>query len=108
MIENIATINDTIDRLKRKGLVLKIVEGLQDYLSCKTKFSDDKKHAWLGQLHLSKTLESKFGGLIQEIWSHKTTGTLKFLMSRPTEENKKFLPRTNEIIDQAWVCCFTW
>ena len=55
MIGDIATINNTIEALKNKWLVLKIVEGLQDYLSCKTKFSYDKKQAWLGQPHLIKT-----------------------------------------------------
>ena len=40
---DIATIDDAIEPLKNKGLVLKIVEGLQNYLSCKIKFSDDKK-----------------------------------------------------------------
>ena len=40
-------IDDAIEALKNKGLVLKIVEGLQDYLSCKIKFSKDRKRAWL-------------------------------------------------------------
>ena len=47
MVGNIATINDAIEALKSKGLLLKIMEGLQDYLSCKIKFRN-KKHAWLG------------------------------------------------------------
>ena len=34
MVGNIATINDAIEVLKSRGLTLKIVEGLQDYLSC--------------------------------------------------------------------------
>ena len=63
MIGDIAIIDDAIEALKNKGLVLKIMEGLQDYLSCKIKFSNDKKHAWPGQSHLIKNLESKFGGL---------------------------------------------
>ena len=46
MIGDIAAINDAIEVLKNKGLVLKIMEGLQDYLSCKVKFSDNKKHSW--------------------------------------------------------------
>ena len=46
MIGDIATINDAIEALKSKGLVLKIMEGMQDYLSCKIKFSKDKKRAW--------------------------------------------------------------
>ena len=49
MIRDVATIHDAIEELKYKGLVLKIVEGLQDYLSCEIKFSNNKKHASLEQ-----------------------------------------------------------
>ena len=52
MIGDSAMIDDAILALKNKGLVLKTVEGLQDYLSCKIKISKDKKCAWLGQRHL--------------------------------------------------------
>ena len=38
MVGDIATINNAIDALKNKGLVLEIVEGLKDYLSCEIKF----------------------------------------------------------------------
>ena len=38
MICNIAAIDDAIEPLKSKGLVLKIVEGLLDHLTCKIKF----------------------------------------------------------------------
>ena len=71
--------------------MLKIVEGLLDYLSCKIKISYDKKHAWLGQSHLIKNLKRKFGILIQEVQSHKNTSTPKFLIIRPTEDIKKIL-----------------
>ena len=46
-----------ITALKENGLVLKIMEGLQNYLSGKIKFSMDKKRAWLGQPPLIKTLK---------------------------------------------------
>ena len=78
MVGDIAAIVDAIDALKNKGLVQKIVEGLQDYLSCKIKFSDDKKRAWLGQPHLIKNLEKKFGGLVRKIPSHKAPSTPSF------------------------------
>ena len=89
MIGNKAVIDDKILALKNKGLVLKIVEGLQDYLLCEIKISDDRKRAWLGQPHLIKSLKSKFGRLIDEVWSHKTSGTPKFLIVRPTEDFEK-------------------
>ena len=43
MVGNIAAIDDVIEALKSK---LKIME--QDSFSCKIKFSNNKKHAWLG------------------------------------------------------------
>ena len=52
-------------------------------MSCKIKFS---KCAWLEQPHLIKNLDDKFGGLVNDIQSHKTFGTPKFLIIRPLEE----------------------
>ena len=67
MIGNMAATDDAIETLKSKGLVLKIVEGLQHYLSCNIKFSSDKKGGWLGQPHLIKNMEKKLGKLVQDI-----------------------------------------
>ena len=100
MMGDIATIDDAIEALKNKGMILKIVEGLHDYLSCEIIFSDDKKHAWLGQPHLIKNLENKFQGLVHEVQSHKTASTPKFLILRPMEENKKI---TTEDQQDNWL-----
>ena len=54
MIDNSAKVDDAILVLKNKVLVLKLVEGLQGYLSCEIKISKDKKRAWLEQPHLIK------------------------------------------------------
>ena len=54
-------IDDAIPALKENGLVLKIVEWLQDYFSCKVTFSSDKKGLGLGQPYLIEHLEKKFG-----------------------------------------------
>ena len=67
MIGNSAAIDDAILMLKNKGLVLKIVQGLQDYLSCEIKILDNRKCAWLGQPHLIKNLKSKFEKLVNEV-----------------------------------------
>ena len=91
MIGNSATMDDAILALKNKGLVLKIVEGLQDYLSCEIKISNNKKHAWLGHPHLIKNLKSKFEKLVNEVRSHKTPGTPKLLIVRPAEDITKIL-----------------
>ena len=42
MIGDKAVIDDAILLLKNKGLVLKVMEGLKDYLSCEVKISEDK------------------------------------------------------------------
>ena len=41
MVGDIAAIDNAIEVLKSKGLVLKIMDGLQDYLSFKIKISDN-------------------------------------------------------------------
>ena len=84
-----ATIDDAIEVLKTKGLVLKIVEGLQDYLSWKIKFAPDKNRAWFGQSHLTKNSKKKFGKHMQDVQSHKTPGMPKFLIVRPMVKSKK-------------------
>ena len=61
MTGDIEAIDNTITALKENWLVLKVVEGLQDFLSCKVKLSVDKKRACLGQPHLIENLEKKFG-----------------------------------------------
>ena len=38
---------------------------------------------------LIKNLEKKFGECIQDVWSHKTPAMPKFLIVRPTVDNKK-------------------
>ena len=60
MVGDIAMIDDAVEALKSKGLVLKILEGLQNYLSCEIKFSNNKKCAWLGWPHLIKNLEKSW------------------------------------------------
>ena len=91
MIGNNATIDGTISALKNKGLVLKIMEGLQDYQSCKVNISDNKKCAWLGQPHLIKNLKSKFEKLVNVVWSHKIPCTPKFLIVSLMKDIKKIL-----------------
>ena len=60
-------IQETINYLKKEGLVLKIEDDLKDYLSCEVRFLEDKKRAWLGQPHLIKNLKAKFGNQVKEI-----------------------------------------
>ena len=71
MVGNIKAVSTIISAFKNNGLVLKVVEGLQDYLSCKIKFFEDKKGARLGKPHLINNLEKKFGKHVQDIQSQK-------------------------------------
>ena len=60
MVVSPEAIDEAIDALQKHGLCLQVMEGLQDYLPCKEKFSD-KKRVWLRQPHLITRLEKKFG-----------------------------------------------
>ena len=61
----------------------KIVENetLDDYLSCKIKVDQEGKRAWIGQPHLIKKLELKFGELVRGTQSHKTCRRLSLVKS---------------------------
>ena len=78
MVGNVDPIDDAIAALKNNGLVLEVMQRLQNYLSFEIKFSEDKKRAWLGQPHLIKNLDKKFGKLVKNAHSHKTPGMPKF------------------------------
>ena len=52
MIGNPEAIDDAIKQLTKEGLVLKVINKMQDYLSSEIRFSEDKKWAWIGQLLL--------------------------------------------------------
>ena len=60
IVENVKAIDDAILDLKNNGLVFKVMEGLQDYLSCEIIFSEDKKRAWLRQPHLIENMEKNW------------------------------------------------
>ena len=67
---------------------------LRSWKGCKTncpakKISKDKKSAWLGQPHLIKNMEKKFGECMHGVWSHETPGMPKSLIVRPMVDNEK-------------------
>ena len=45
MVGDMTAIDDSISALTNNRLVIKVMEGLQVYLTCKIKFSQDKKRA---------------------------------------------------------------
>ena len=64
---------------------LKIEENLTDYLSCEIRFNKDKTKAWIGQPHLLKSLEKKFGTLVRRSQRYRTPGTPGHGVIRPKE-----------------------
>ena len=56
MVGCLEAIDEAIAAIKENGLVIKVLEVLQDYLPCKVRFSLDEKRTWLGQPHLIKNL----------------------------------------------------
>ena len=59
MIGDIGDNYDAITALMEYVLVLKVVEGVQDCLSCGVNFSIKKRRKLLGQPHFIKNLEKK-------------------------------------------------
>ena len=68
-------IQEAIQDLKEKGLVLKIDDNLNDYLSWDIRFSDEKDRAWIGQPHLIANLQDKFGEKVNKLRKYVTPGT---------------------------------
>ena len=57
------------------GCTVKVEDDLSDYLICRIIFDTEKKKAWLGQPHLIKNLETKFGASINGLQKYTTPGT---------------------------------
>ncbi len=55
-----------VQDLEAEGLSVKVSWDLKDYLRCTIAISNDKKLAWIGQLHLIKKLEERFGYLVNK------------------------------------------
>ena len=67
MVGDDTAINNTIKKMTENGLSVKVEDELNDYLSCKLVFSNNKRKIWLGQLHLINNLEKTFGELVKEM-----------------------------------------
>ena len=86
-IGNKDAIQDTVEKLK-KVFTIKVTTSLSDYLSCEILFDKYRKRAWIGQPHLIKKLESKFGEYARDAMLCKTPGTPNQGVIRPTEDSK--------------------
>ena len=77
-------IDDAISQVS-KHFKLKIEEKMSDYLSCEIRFNKEKTKARIGQPHLLKSLEKKFGDKVKQNQTYKTPGTPGKGVIRPKE-----------------------
>jgi hypothetical protein len=81
-----AAIDETISQLKASGFGIKVEDNLTDYLSCNIVFDKKKTKAWLGQPHLIKNLDEKFGKLVDNLQKYRTPGTPGLRVTRPAKD----------------------
>ena len=85
IVGNESAIKEAIESLKEEGLILKVDDSLNDYLSCEILFSENKDMAWIGQPHLIKKMEEKFGHLYGDLQTYMMPGTPGFRVIRPKD-----------------------
>jgi hypothetical protein len=84
-------LDDAIIGLKRH-FKIKIEDHLSDYLSCEIRFNANKTKAWIGQPHLLKGLEKKFGDMVKSSQTYRTPGTPGKGVQRPKEGDERISP----------------
>jgi hypothetical protein len=65
-----------------------VENSLADYLSCNILFNKDKTRAWLGQPHLIKNLEKKFGDAVTSLQKYRTPETPGQEIVRPIKDEQ--------------------
>jgi transposase InsO family protein len=83
------SIDEAVSDIRNTGFTVKVEDDTSDYLSCEIAFSKDKSKAWIGQPHLLKKLESKFGELVSGMTKYHTPGTPGAGLLRPKSEEDK-------------------
>ena len=78
-------VRSAIKEIQDSGFNMTVEETLGDYLSCNILFNKDKSKAWLGQPHLIKKLNTKFGEMVKKLQTYKTPGTPGVGVVRPEE-----------------------
>jgi len=66
VIGNKTTIRNTVEQLK-KEFNMTVQEDTSDYLGCEVLTSENKRVGWIGQPHLHKNLQQRFGTLTNDI-----------------------------------------
>ncbi len=86
---NKEAIQETVKLIQEAGFNVTIENEMTDYLSCEILFSRDRKKCWIGQPHLIRKLEKKFGEMVTTLQKYRTPGTPSCGIVRPTEESSK-------------------
>ena len=85
MVRDEEALNETINYIQSTFKV-KIYDNNSDYLGCEFIVSSDNKRGWLGQPHVVKSLDKKFGQLVQDVSPTKTPGSPGFMSVKPFVE----------------------
>ena len=88
MVGDNETIDEAVELLQKNWLLLKVIGGLQNYLSCQTKFPQDEKKALLGPIPVWE-FGDKIKELVMGMYSHNTLGMPKFFIARHTDGSDK-------------------
>jgi hypothetical protein len=89
IVGDMSAINDAIQALKNRKLILKIQDDLKDYLSCEILFSNNATQAWVGQPHLISSIETEFGEEVKSVRSCLTPGTPGQVLIKESIDNLK-------------------
>ena len=101
MVGDVKAIDDMTAALKKNGLVVEVMEGLQDYLFCEIKFSEDEKRAWFGQPHLIKKWKRNLASTCRMFRTIKLQVCLNFLFLNLWLILKRFPPKISRNINQV-------
>jgi hypothetical protein len=82
-------IQDTVKQIQEAGFNVTIENEMTDYLSCEILFSRDRKKCWIGQPHLIRKLEKKFGEMVTTLQKFRTPGIPSCGIVRPTDDKFK-------------------
>ena len=80
-----------------ENFLVKVEDNLADYLGCEFKISEDKKRGWLGQPHIVKTLEKKFGEMVEDMKTYVTPGTPTLSLIKPEDDSGKLSEEEQKI-----------
>ena len=87
LIGNQEAINEATKQIS-ESFNVKIENEMQDYLGCEFKMSQDGKKGWLGQPHIIRSLEKKFGHIVEKMREYGTPGTPSYSSVKPDDDIK--------------------